>query len=1766
MADKQQTEQHQLEPGSSYLFNADAQAILEESPDLDTGLNLLTESYAAKDWDDKKAASAIASNYATQLRQRFEDTPDYAEEDTLSLAPVDLPVIKASGDAPVSTVVDQINTWENANLQFLEETQDPDFVVLKDKLGSSIRVHASELRRQAQGKDISWLGDKFNRAQEGLTGGIAKLVGAEEYLKNLHEHTNPSADDDLSSAIASGAGSFVGAVGAGALTGGYGTLAYLAATGAGEVKSTYEDSLKATGDSQRAKIAGALEVGSQGLQTVIGQKVFGKLGGTISKKLFGKPIEQTTEKAIQTAAKSALIEGTTETAGGIVSNKARQYGTNNSNIGVLDDSGNNFIVGAIFGGAAGGIDSVLSRSRATPEEGLSVTETVTDPIEKTVIGAPVDSEGTQAVQNRSAAVNVLESEGALPPEPAVQGDFVTSDGSRYSTTPEGATARTKVATQEQFHPLDRTFFLDKEKAGALATLRSQTQPDGATPQILTDGEHLIVKGDYINEDLSISDTPTGRRLTFIDAQEQPAVGAYPVEVNRPKNLNGNERLYQSHIGREITEVIPRTVIVETPEGKSGGAAFTKERKLGTRLRLSSGLEEDIRSGFGDEEGGYARYVPVPQAETTDAAKAFIAEKGVENAIIEVLALPDTHADTTSVEIARQLVQQFNVGVNTARAAGDTVAAEKMAAVAIEIGDKAARILTNAGRTVDIAKLWNSFDPGLRVLYVRRKLKEAALKETAAEEGISSRELEKIDPEITTTQEQIDTIQAEGEKAKAIVEDAITPEIQEATKLAGAIEKEAEQRLKAFQDQEAKLIEQAEQRATEIEEEATQRVEKEKAQIEEGIKAAEARIDEINKKSEQKAKDVNETFKKSKAAIQKLETVGQERAVTAAEKELATAETVLKKLTDRAAAGEKVNEKAIENTKRGIEKLKTRRKNASPEEGLNVEERKELRRLRRLAQSEDAAKTVAPENVLSAAEKAELDKLKALIEKGNERLKKSPEEKALSDAERAKISKLRALSKEKKERVAKATKDDFLSKKEQNQLNLLNDKKIQLRDQKAKQQKSSNAQDYLSADQKAKLAELTKRKQKLTARKEKLAKKIKEKQSKFSPAQEEKLNKLLTAAQKTGGTLQQKLLRDAVKIEQQVADESPQKGSIWHTMWLANQLSDPSTQAVNLIGNAYQVASNVLSYTATGALQGRPLDGARFLGSFLKAARNEGTDAFLTELKGVRTFRPQSEKLGQDGGAVTTRGIDTREDFVKEAPAWVKSIGLNNLGYVFRMLSATDAGFYKSLQEAQAAFIARDGATRKGLSGVELKNYVSEQLFDSTENWNNALRAAEAESALLKELGYKQDARQERLRAWEILEQKRPEALRQEVHTFASKATFTNTPEGVVGGIVRGMSAMANAPLTIKGKTIKPLRYVFAFLNVAGNILNANIDHTPFGAVRALDPNLSALEKRNQVGKFMVGTVLAATIYGMAREYENDDDPYFTIHGSGPTDPNKNRQWRDTGARPYSVKVGDRYFQYKETPFGLMLGALGAWLDAERYNKGYARQSGVAALSTIIGGMGKAFVNNSFLKNMSDFIEGIAGDSGKNPIDAVLINPIKGFVPFAGSLRAITKLVQDPIETYGSFWAKFSSGIPFAQSIGTKPALNAFGEPIERTFEDRLSFIGRFYSERVTDPDWRWLAENNYYIPDAGGFTIEIPTKGKATAAQRNASLGAAFEGVLTQQERYEFMKRQGPQVRALIAQYRQKYGGSGHQDKVQERLSSAIGDIRSRVKREMFLR
>lgn len=666
-------------------------------------------------------------------------------------------------------------------------------------------------------------------------------------------------------------------------------------------------------------------------------------------------------------------------------------------------------------------------------------------------------------------------------------------------------------------------------------------------------------------------------------------------------------------------------------------------------------------------------------------------------------------------------------------------------------------------------------------------------------------------------------------------------------------------------------------------------------------------------------------------------------------------------------------------------------------------------------------------------------------------------------------------------------------------------------------------------------------------------------SDLTPEQEAKIQKFVTAAQNSGGTVAQNLMAEAQRVAMDATDGKFADGSSFlFSYWQANELSDPSTQAVNIVGNASQLTGSLASYLITGLPRGK-VDGVELLKGFVRGALDEGFNAAMLELQGIKTFKPQVTTQE----ALTGSKFNTRGDFVRDAPLWAKKIGLNNLGYVFRALSAADAFFYKSAQEGMGQLAAYDIATKEGLTGTSRKNRVGELLYNSKEEWNKANLKAKAEIQVAKEAGIKTSKALENLRTWEILEEQRPESIRTESLNFASKNTFNNKPTGNLGSLVEAVNKYANTPFDVPGtrKTIRPLKYIFPFLNVAANIANASLDYTFVGGYRAaFDGNLSNLEKRNALGKFMLGSAMSGIIYGLASEYMDDKDPYFAVYAVGPKNPAQNKLWKEEGGKPYSVKWGDKYFRYAETPLGPLLGFIGALYDTVRYDPAFDKADFPEAIAIGMSGALKSFADNSFLKSIGTVVKAATGDKSVNLEDA-LISPAKGFIPAVGTGRAISKLVEDPIDTKNRFYSKLVSGIPFVQGIGTRPALNVFGAPVERSFEDRLSFIGRFYSERVTDKATNWLASTGYTLPDFG-VTV---AGSKGIKNKRAEDLGAAFADVLTPDERYELIEKAGPLIKKRIEQYADTYGEDVYSEKLQEKINQDVKAIRARVKRQIVL-
>lgn len=1559
--------------GSSYLFNADAQAILEEAPTLETGLTSLEQSYTSRSWDDQAAAQKTAETYAQELRYRFKDQSLYNNRELHQIAPIDFS--EAEGETNYDKAVD----YAKKNNEFLDQPDLPaNYVLVKDKLKRSIDAKATELKRAATYDEHGFVygaaKDAVVRMVQGATHAPATLLGMKGYTDFLQENTDPARDDDLTSDIASGIGMLEGGL-VTAAAGPVGVYGYMGATGAGAVRERYNQAKEATGDSNKAFNSAAIEGVGQTVMAATGAQILKQPAKIAFAKVFGKDlVEKASKVAAQTAAqkvaKAAVVMGTAQTAAGVISNKAEAVGTDNPNKDLTDRMGRNFLLGAIFGAGGKGlevamdptvtVDPIVKNGGVTPRE------------ESTAVGSFKNVEASEKLQSNSEK----------PPT-----NFVTEDGNEYSITAEGSTTRTKVASQEVYDPLDKTFYVDKEVANKLAVLRGNTDESGEPIQILTDGSKLYVKSGYVDDALVPVETNTGNRLIEVHVQDAPAAGLHPVEVNRPKNVEGNKREYRSRIGRVITE----TVIPD--DTKSAGAAdikATTERRMAERIRLDPNVDQLIKEGFGDEELGLIRYFKQPNIVSRNEAGKIISEKGIELATKEFLA---NENDASAVQVAKgvDLFKQYKQAARDAKKAGDTQAHESYSNLAGLIYEKAARSSTDTAQALQAYNMYKELDPDMRVAALRSKLSEEAFNEVAKAEGTTPETLKSVDKELDSVNEEAVRIQTEADaKAQAAVKQ-FEPEIKEADSLISTIEKEGQRR-----------------------------------------------ADTARKESEVKVAELEVKLKELEAA--------------------------------------------------------------NPESA----------------------------------------------------------DKPISEKVKNRIVKLEKEIAKKKLDVSTKASEDFLYEREKTNLERLRAKKVELEARKVEEQKQRKS--YLSDEQKERLKELTSKREKLAATKDKITKAKKEKNKVLSAEDEDKIRKLAAVlpSLEEGTTASNKVIEALNKLESKV--KGADVANNWRAFWFANVLSGPATHIVNMASNLMQLATIPTSYAAAGEFSVAKV----FVDSIV---RNSG-ESLSSALNTLKT----GETKIREG-----KFQSTKSDFVKEGPAYIR-----NLGYVLRALSATDEFFYHDIREAQAKAVAHYEGKKSGLTGEALRDRVAQDLNRSPESWDKNLSKAKEQAALLKEeAGVDLTENQIRNTAWEMLIADRPDLIKTESHRFALENTFNNVPKGFLGLIANNLSRLSELPMEIPviNKTVHPLAYVFPFMKISGNLLNNATDFAGAGYLRALKKTETTynygekivatkhtLQRSQELGKAIIGTIGTATLYGIARQFTDDKDPYFAIYGGGPKDSDLKAQLRaQKNWMPYSIKIGSHLIPFNYTPFVLPLGAMGAIHDQVRWSKRYAKAQEEEAISLAVGGMAGAFVDNSFLKTISNVMGAISGDPIKDILD-VPVNISKGFIPASGALRAISNITDDPITTKKDLWAKMMSGIPMAQSIGTKPALNTFGDRLEKTLAERLS-INRFWDKSTEDPDWQWLAHNNYDLPDAGGTDISLSTKINPQATKRRIeNLGAIFADQLTTDERYLLTEKSGPEIRAVVQKYRTRNQSAGFQQSVQDALKKEIAGVRLKWKKQLFLR
>jgi len=377
---------------------------------------------------------------------------------------------------------------------------------------------------------------------------------------------------------------------------------------------------------------------------------------------------------------------------------------------------------------------------------------------------------------------------------------------------------------------------------------------------------------------------------------------------------------------------------------------------------------------------------------------------------------------------------------------------------------------------------------------------------------------------------------------------------------------------------------------------------------------------------------------------------------------------------------------------------------------------------------------------------------------------------------------------------------------------------------------------------------------------------------------------------------------------------------------------------------------------------------------------------------------------------------------------------NYAKFVSRFLIAQDKIFYNGLKEIEEYSLSRAIAKKEGLSGKELKARTQEILGNNADNIEYAKNKAISEGL---------EGRNMQRRVWEIVERQRPEDVISEADTFAARGTFNYKPQGAVGAVARMIQGLQ------RNQAGEYTKFIVPFTNIVANVLNNAIDWTPWGFKRykwghffdkgADSEPVTKRQRQQKLFRAMVGTAVMSTlITGVLQGWLE-----ITTIGTG--DPDKNKQLRETGWRPYSVKIGGRWFSYVGTPLMIPFIVAGGIADKMKYQKDWSEQSLMETVGTSLFLTAGAIMDQSFLSGAKDFLTTFdpnAAYKGETWWKRFIAGTVTATVPNA--VKQIARLFDDSSYEANTLTEMMIRNIGIAQEkFGLKPAVNILGEPVRK---------------------------------------------------------------------------------------------------------------------------
>jgi hypothetical protein len=572
----------------------------------------------------------------------------------------------------------------------------------------------------------------------------------------------------------------------------------------------------------------------------------------------------------------------------------------------------------------------------------------------------------------------------------------------------------------------------------------------------------------------------------------------------------------------------------------------------------------------------------------------------------------------------------------------------------------------------------------------------------------------------------------------------------------------------------------------------------------------------------------------------------------------------------------------------------------------------------------------------------------------------------------------------------------------------------------------------------------------------------------------------------------------------------------------NILSGPSTQLANLGGNTLQSLSELVSTAATNPSQTPALVQGLIYGMGLGATEAK---SILQTGRGSRDFQ---DKTNLAGSSLQT--VDYARDFPKvgKAAGAVLTARARLVEKVSRVMKATDAIFYYPAREAYARMVVSKLLEGK-VAPADMKRAVDEVLHITPVQFKQAEAAAKAEGWEGIDLAR---------RTADIIEERRAqrpegaEAVRQS-EQFAAEATYNQEPVGLAGVVYRNAANLVNQARVGGAPILKPW---LMFLRTPANVFNATTNYTPMGAVRAKlgmpdsKPgewkNFTREERKRLYLQSLIGTSLMSALIWRVLEKEDLD-----VTARGPENPAQRRQLMQGGWMPYSIKVGDRYYSYKDSPLLVPLSVVGNVADAVKYQKAKADQLLENRVTDALFQAPRVMFQTSMLSGLANLMSSLSGTGPTTDIGRELGGlPANLAIPYNRLLQQVDQVFEPRQFQTGAV----QSNVPFLRREGQLKT-DVQGRP------ETYSPFSRFGSPESKDPVDVLIRDKHVFIPDV----------------DRSAKIG---DKPMTDEQIAEYRRISGERIRSRLLRMVPILKAKTKED-VQDEISRVSREERDRAKK-----